>query len=192
MLLLQWPPTCTHQATHAQETCKQHRQHFQLSNASEIKNWSGKLILLAFMLGTGRLAGAGDNHSGMALGHHLSILYLLRCCRGAHFCFLQNLQRKRHLCFLRISLDNFCTDARRICWCHNSKQQQTKNGTTKLHGKTMDSSAGASQLECNLVCWHCKGHSLLSCPVCTRAHALAPKSKRSETPNLVAGHQHYP
>lgn len=145
-----------------------------------------------FMLGTGRLAGAGDNHSGMALGHHLSILYLLRCCRGAHFCFLQNLQRKRHLCFLRISLDNFCPDARRICWCHNSKQQQTKNGTTKLHVKTMDSSAGASQLECNLVCWHCKGHSLLSCPVCTRAHALAQKSKRSETPNLVAGHQHYP
>lgn len=125
MLLLQWPPTCTHQATHAEEKCKQHRQHFQLNNASEIKNWSGKLILLAFMLGTGRLAGAGDNHSGMALGHHLSILYLLRCCRGAHFCFLQNLQRKRHLCFLRISLDNFCPDARRICWCHNSKQQQT-------------------------------------------------------------------
>mmetsp|Transcript_29560 Transcript_29560/g.63923 ORF Transcript_29560/g.63923 Transcript_29560/m.63923 type:complete len:95 (-) Transcript_29560:426-710(-) len=33
-------------SNHAEEKCKQHRQHFQLNNASEIKNWSGKLILL--------------------------------------------------------------------------------------------------------------------------------------------------
>ena len=113
---------------------------------------------------------AGNNHSSMGCGpsSRASILYLLRSGRRACTCFLQNLQRARHLfCLLRISLDNFCADTRVVCWCpnkraYNGKQQHTKSRATQLHDNTVGSPAGASQLECKLWCWNCGSRALLA------------------------------
>ena len=122
------------------------------------------------MLGTRRLRAAGINHSSMGgrpSSSRASSLYLLRSGRRACTCFLQKLQRARHLfCLLRISLDNFCTDTHVVCWCsnnsvHNGEQQHTKNGDTQLHDNAAASPSGASQLECKLLCWNYKSHALL-------------------------------
>ena len=132
----------------------QHKQHQKRLQPKKFKACAN----LAYSFGLRAWHGhasqeAGDNHSSMGWGpsSRASILYLLRSGRRACTCFLQNLQRARHLfCLLRISLDNFCADTRVVCWCpndsaYNGKQQHTKNRATQLHDNTVGSPAGFAQ-----------------------------------------------
>ena len=149
----------------------QHIQHQKRLQPKKFKACTPTLpILLAFVLGTGTPHKRRATITQAWVGCHQAVQAFCICCAAADVLALVSCRTSsaRHLfCLLRISLDNFCADTRVVCWCpndsaYNGKQQHTKNRATQLHDNTVESPAGASQLECKLWCWNCGSCALLA------------------------------